>query len=128
MLAGHSHGGQIRLPFFGPLVLPPMAKLYPEGHYHFKQLQLYVNRGLGTVGLPFRLNCPPEITVITLNPTPKHPPPLTNCHPSPQAEDLLSLVAVAVAVALASRYPKALALGLIGKQKNGASAPGVCSR
>jgi uncharacterized protein len=68
MLAGHSHGGQIRLPFFGPLVLPPMAKLYPEGHYHFKQLQLYVNRGLGTVGLPFRLNCPPEITVITLNP------------------------------------------------------------
>jgi uncharacterized protein len=69
MLAGHSHGGQIRLPFFGPLVLPPMAKLYPEGHYHFKQLQLYVNRGLGTVGLPFRLNCPPEITVITLNPT-----------------------------------------------------------
>ncbi len=69
MLAGHSHGGQIRLPFFGPLVLPPMARLYPEGHYHFKQLQLYVNRGLGTVGLPFRLNCPPEITVITLNPT-----------------------------------------------------------
>jgi uncharacterized protein len=68
ILAGHSHGGQIRLPFLGPLVLPPMAKLYPEGHYHFNQLQLYVNRGLGTVGLPFRLNCPPEITVITLNP------------------------------------------------------------
>jgi predicted MPP superfamily phosphohydrolase len=68
MLAGHSHGGQIRLPFFGPLVLPPMGKLYPEGHYHFKQLQLYVNRGLGTVGLPFRLNCPPEFTVINLQP------------------------------------------------------------
>jgi uncharacterized protein len=69
VLAGHSHGGQIRLPFLGPLVLPPMGRLYPEGHYTFKQLQLYVNRGLGTVGLPFRLNCPPEITVITLNPT-----------------------------------------------------------
>ncbi len=68
MLSGHSHGGQIRLPFLGPLVLPPLGEKYPEGHYRFKQMQLYVNRGIGTVGLPFRLNCPPEITVITLNP------------------------------------------------------------
>jgi uncharacterized protein len=68
MLAGHSHGGQIRLPFLGPLVLPPMGEKYPEGLYRFNQMQLYVNRGIGTVGLPFRLNCPPEITVITLNP------------------------------------------------------------
>ena len=68
MLSGHSHGGQIRLPFMGPLVLPPMGKKYPEGHYQFHQMQLYVNRGIGTVGLPFRLNCPPEITVITLQP------------------------------------------------------------
>ncbi|WP_433972239.1 metallophosphoesterase [Tunturiibacter lichenicola] len=68
MLSGHSHGGQIRLPFLGPLVLPPMGMKYPEGHYRFNQMQLYVNRGIGTVGLPFRLNCPPEITVLTLNP------------------------------------------------------------
>jgi predicted MPP superfamily phosphohydrolase len=68
MLAGHSHGGQIRLPFLGPLVLPPLGEKYPEGYYRFKQMQLYVNRGIGTVGLPFRLNCPPEITVITLQP------------------------------------------------------------
>ncbi len=68
MLSGHSHGGQIRLPFLGPLILPPMAEKYPEGHYLFNSMQLYVNRGLGTVGLPFRLNCPPEITLITLNP------------------------------------------------------------
>jgi len=68
MLSGHSHGGQIRLPFVGPLVLPPLGEKYPEGHYRFNQMQLYVNRGIGTVGLPFRLNCPPEITVITLNP------------------------------------------------------------
>jgi predicted MPP superfamily phosphohydrolase len=68
MLAGHSHGGQIRLPFLGPLILPPMGEKYPEGLYRFNQMQLYVNRGIGTVGLPFRLNCPPEITVITLNP------------------------------------------------------------
>ena len=66
MLSGHSHGGQIRLPFLGPLILPPMGMKYPEGYYRFNQMQLYVNRGIGTVGLPFRLNCPPEITVITL--------------------------------------------------------------
>ena len=68
MLAGHSHGGQIRLPFVGALVLPPLGQKYPEGHYRLNQMQLYVNRGIGTVGLPFRFNCPPEITAITLNP------------------------------------------------------------
>jgi predicted MPP superfamily phosphohydrolase len=68
MLSGHSHGGQVRLPFLGPLILPPLGTKYPEGHYRFNQMQLYVNRGLGTVGLPFRLNCPPEITVLTLQP------------------------------------------------------------
>jgi hypothetical protein len=51
-----------------PLILPPMGEKYPEGYYRFNQMQLYVNRGIGTVGLPFRLNCPPEITVITLQP------------------------------------------------------------
>jgi uncharacterized protein len=68
MLSGHSHGGQVRLPFVGPLILPPMGMKYPEGPYLFNKMQLYVNRGLGTVGLPFRLNCPPEITVLTLQP------------------------------------------------------------
>ena len=66
MLSGHSHGGQIRLPLIGPLVLPPMGKRYPEGLFRFDKLQLYVNRGIGTVGIPFRLNCPSEITDITL--------------------------------------------------------------
>ena len=68
MLSGHAHGGQVRLPFLGPLILPPMGRDYPEGHFRFSHMQLYVNRGIGTVGLPFRLNCPPEITVLTLNP------------------------------------------------------------
>jgi predicted MPP superfamily phosphohydrolase len=66
MFSGHSHGGQVRLPFIGPVVLPPYGKKYVEGLYRFDRLQLYVNRGIGTVGLPFRLNCPPEITVFTL--------------------------------------------------------------
>jgi len=66
MLAGHTHGGQVRLPFLGALVLPPMGKNYAEGHFQIGHMQLYVNRGIGTVGVPFRLNCPPEITIFTL--------------------------------------------------------------
>lgn len=66
MLSGHTHGGQIRLPYIGPLVLPPMGQKYIEGFYHFGHMQLYVNRGIGTVGVPFRLNCPAELTHFTL--------------------------------------------------------------
>ncbi len=66
MLSGHTHGGQIRLPFMGPLVLPPMGKKYAEGLFRLDNMQLYVNRGIGAVGIPFRLNCPPEITIFTL--------------------------------------------------------------
>jgi predicted MPP superfamily phosphohydrolase len=66
MLSGHTHGGQVRLPLAGPMVLPPMGRKYVEGAFQIGHMQLYVNRGLGTVGLPMRLNCPPEITHITL--------------------------------------------------------------
>ncbi len=66
MLSGHSHGGQVRLPLLGPLILPPMGKKYVAGHFQLGNMQLYVNRGIGTVGLPFRLDCPSEITEITL--------------------------------------------------------------
>ncbi|MGB7266218.1 MAG: metallophosphoesterase [Terracidiphilus sp.] len=66
VLAGHSHGGQIRLPFIGPLILPPLGRKYVEGSFRFGSTQLYVNRGLGAVGVPFRLDCPPEITLHTL--------------------------------------------------------------
>jgi predicted MPP superfamily phosphohydrolase len=66
MLSGHTHGGQIRLPLVGALELPSWGKKYVEGWFRFGALQLHVNRGIGTVGLPFRLNCPPEISLITL--------------------------------------------------------------
>ena len=66
MLSGHTHGGQIRLPLIGPLKLPIFGKKYVQGWFRFGNLQLHVNRGIGTVDLPFRLNCPPEITVLTL--------------------------------------------------------------
>jgi predicted MPP superfamily phosphohydrolase len=56
------------MPFYGPLILPPMGQKYVMGHFRFGNMQLYVNRGIGSVGLPFRLNCEPEITVHTLQP------------------------------------------------------------
>ncbi len=67
ILSGHTHGGQICLPG-KPILLPPGGEFYPEGHYQVGPIQLYVNRGIGTVGVPLRLNCPPEITVATLRP------------------------------------------------------------
>lgn len=66
MLSGHTHGGQVRLPFLPAMHLPPLGRRYVEGLFRHGQTQLYVNRGIGAVGVPFRLNCPPEITVLTL--------------------------------------------------------------
>jgi predicted MPP superfamily phosphohydrolase len=43
-----------------------MGREYVEGWFRLGALQLYVNRGIGTIGLPFRFNCPPEITLFTL--------------------------------------------------------------
>jgi predicted MPP superfamily phosphohydrolase len=66
MLSGHTHGGQMRFPLVPPMFLPELGKRYVEGLYRLGETQLYVNRGVGTVNLPFRFNCPPEITLITL--------------------------------------------------------------
>jgi uncharacterized protein len=69
MLAGHTHGGQIRLPGLPAILLPALGTKYVEGLYRApKGAQIYVNRGLGCMHLPFRLFCPPELAVITLQP------------------------------------------------------------
>jgi predicted MPP superfamily phosphohydrolase len=65
-LSGHSHGGQVRLPFIRPLYLPVLARKYILGQYQIKGLTLYVNAGLGTVNAAVRMNCPPEITLLTM--------------------------------------------------------------
>ena len=65
-LAGHSHGGQIWIPGIGAPWLPQLARKYPRGLYELGKLMLYTNLGLGTIRVPVRLNCPPEITLITL--------------------------------------------------------------
>ena len=65
-LSGHSHGGQIRFPFVPPFYLPMLGKKYVWGRYEIGNLKLYTNPGLGTIGVPARLNCPPEVTLLTL--------------------------------------------------------------
>jgi predicted MPP superfamily phosphohydrolase len=69
VLSGHTHGGQILLPFLPPVMLPDMGTKYVHGHFKLGDgMQLYVNRGIGAVTLPFRFRCPPELTAITLQP------------------------------------------------------------
>jgi predicted MPP superfamily phosphohydrolase len=65
-LSGHTHGGQIRLPRIGPLLLPPLGRKYPMGLYRVRDTWVYTNRGLGVNRPPVRLNCRPEITLFTL--------------------------------------------------------------
>jgi hypothetical protein len=65
-LSGHSHGGQINLPGYGRPVLPYLGQKYPAGLYQVGQLALYTNRGIGVIAPPVRLNCPPEVTLLTL--------------------------------------------------------------
>ena len=66
-ISGHSHGGQVVLPFFGPPILPPLAEKYPLGLYRVGSMWQYTNRGLGMVKPQVRFNCRPEITVFELN-------------------------------------------------------------
>ena len=65
-LSGHSHGGQIRLPFFDGYV-PELAQKYPLGRYQVGDMIQYTNRGIGSVKIYARFNCRPEISVFTLS-------------------------------------------------------------
>ena len=67
LLAGHSHGGQVRIPFYGPLVVPYAVDQFDLGLFHTVAGPLYVNAGIGYVySYNFRFNCRPEITVIEI--------------------------------------------------------------
>ena len=68
-VAGHTHGGQIRIPFIGAVasaVPSHYGTRYVGGHIHEDGKDLVVSRGLGMSVLPLRFLCPPEITVVTL--------------------------------------------------------------
>lgn len=67
VVAGHTHGGQVRIPGLGVLVRMSRFRL-DEGRYVAGASQLVVTRGLGVTGLPLRLACPPEALLLTLRP------------------------------------------------------------
>jgi predicted MPP superfamily phosphohydrolase len=66
VISGHTHGGQIVLPGLGALA----ARRFPviAGTARRENTTIFVSRGVGTVYVPIRLNCPPEVAVLTLEP------------------------------------------------------------
>ena len=66
VLSGHTHGGQIVLPFVGAVA----AREFPviAGTGRRDSTAIFVSRGVGTVYIPVRLNCPPEVAILTLQP------------------------------------------------------------
>lgn len=63
-LSGHTHGGQIRLPLWGPVWLPPESGSFVSGWYESKGSKMYVSRGIGTSVIDARLFCRPEVAII----------------------------------------------------------------
>lgn len=67
IVAGHSHGGQVYLPFIGPLITTSLAEKYVRGFYDVSDnMRLYVDTGIGNTKVPFRLFNVPQITVLYL--------------------------------------------------------------
>jgi predicted MPP superfamily phosphohydrolase len=66
VLSGHTHGGQVVLPGVGAIA----ARKFPvaQGFARREQTSIFVSRGVGTVYVPVRINCPPEVAVLTLEP------------------------------------------------------------
>jgi hypothetical protein len=70
VLSGHTHGGQVVFGRMGGTTMTPAALYSPYvwGLYRKEQTQMYVSRGIGTVAVPIRINCAPELTRIVLRP------------------------------------------------------------
>ncbi len=66
ILAGHSHGGQVRLPFYGPIAVPFGVDEFDLGLFQTACGPLYVNPGIGWFPVPIRFRCRPEVTVIEI--------------------------------------------------------------
>ncbi|MGH9445780.1 MAG: metallophosphoesterase [Terriglobia bacterium] len=67
MLSGHTHGGQVRLPLIRSLYRSKLGERFIDGWNQLGNTQIYVSRGIGTVVLPVRVACPPEITCLSLH-------------------------------------------------------------
>ena len=66
VLSGHTHGGQVNVPLLTPAIRWMIREPYIGGLYQVGKVQLYVNRGVGNVGLGLRINAPPEVSLLTL--------------------------------------------------------------
>ena len=67
VISGHTHGGQVVLPFVGALYIPsPFGQKYLAGLVRDHKRQTYVSRGLGLFLVPFRINSPPDVSLLTL--------------------------------------------------------------
>lgn len=66
MISGHTHGGQVVIPFKGPPILPVKNKNYSSGLITTPITQLFISRGIGWAVYPVRFNCYPEIAVLEL--------------------------------------------------------------
>lgn len=74
VVSGHTHGGQVRLPFVGALRNPAeYEELYEEGLRRRPWTQVYTSRGVGTVHIPVRFLCRPEVAVLELTGAPRPP-------------------------------------------------------
>jgi hypothetical protein len=69
ILSGHTHGGQVNLPWIGTPILPVRNKRYTSGLVKTDNSQVFISKGIGWAVLPLRFNCPPEIAVLELVPT-----------------------------------------------------------
>lgn len=65
-LSGHTHGGQIVLPIIGAFHYNIQDTRYASGLVDYGERKFYTSRGIGVVELPFRINCPPEVTIFEL--------------------------------------------------------------
>jgi predicted MPP superfamily phosphohydrolase len=70
-LAGHTHGGQVRVPFMAPIWMPKGCWPYVSGWYESGNTKMYVSRGVGMSMLPIRFDCRPEVAILTILPETK---------------------------------------------------------
>jgi predicted MPP superfamily phosphohydrolase len=80
VFAGHSHAGQIQIPWLGPLVVPSdHGRCFDHGHFVIRGTHLFVTAGVGVAGPPLRIYCQPDIFVVDF----KASPPRQNGRASP---------------------------------------------
>jgi predicted MPP superfamily phosphohydrolase len=67
IISGHTHGGQVKIPFIGTPMLPVKNKAYSSGFICSPKTGVFISRGIGWAALPIRFNCFPEIAILRLS-------------------------------------------------------------